>query len=171
LLWFKPANPRDTAYRSGWPGGIKVDFLGSKFVLPAKPTSTNPNPPFILGTDNILGLRGAPPFAPVKLVLADGGTPGFSRNATVDARNKVAITDLPDALNLKAIFSTNPITHIPTGKLTGSFKHSGNNKTVSFAGLVFQKLNEARGYFLYFPPKPAGQPAPEALSGSVGIAP
>jgi hypothetical protein len=32
LRWFKPANSKDTAYRLGWPSGIQVDFIGSKFV-------------------------------------------------------------------------------------------------------------------------------------------
>ena len=31
LKWFKPANGADTACRNGWPSGIKVDLIGSKF--------------------------------------------------------------------------------------------------------------------------------------------
>jgi hypothetical protein len=165
LRWFKPGNPRDTAYRSGWPNGIQVDFLGSKFVVPARPTQTNPTPLYVLGTDNILGLAGVPSPTAVTLVFADGGTQGFSKAAAVDGRNKVIITGPADALNLKATLAAS------SGYLTGSFKHPLNNKTVSFGGAVYQKLHTAGGYFLYYPPKPPGQPAPGALSGSVGIAP
>jgi hypothetical protein len=174
LRWFKPANPKDTAYPAGWPNGIKVDFLGSKFILPAKATPTNPRPFYLFGTDNVLGLQGMPTPAAVTVNLADGGItpPTDISKAAVDGRNKVTITPPVDpVLNLKAAFPTDIITHMPTGKLTGSFKHPGNNKTVPFSGVVYQKLHTAAGYFLYYPPKPLGLPAPSGVSGSVGIGP
>lgn len=171
LRWFKTANPKDTLYPLGWPAGIKVDVLGSKFVVPERPTSTNPTPFYLSGRDNILGLPGAPTPTGVTLVLADGGTPGISKAATVDAKNTVTIALPADALlNLKAAFPTD-ITGRLTGRLSGSFKHSGNNDTVTFGGVVYQKLHTASGYFLYYPPKPSGQAAPSGMSGSVGIAP
>jgi hypothetical protein len=168
LRWFKPANPKDKLYPIGWPAGIKVDLLGSKFIVPAKPTRTNPNPLYLLGRDHILGLPGVQTPTGVMVVLADGDiTPiaGISKAATVDGMNRVIITGPVDALNLEATLTAS------NGRLGGSFKHPGSNKTVTFGGVVFQKLHTAGGYFLYYPPKPAGQPAPSGLSGSVGLAP
>jgi hypothetical protein len=157
MKWFKPANPRDALYTLGWSGGITVDFAASKFIVPGRSA-----------TDNILGLPAAPTASNVTLVLADGDitpTAGISKEATVDAKNKVTIAGPADDLNLKATLTAK------SGKLNGSFKHPVSGKPVTFGGMVYQKLHTAGGYFLYFPPKGRGEPAPSGVSGSVGIAP
>jgi hypothetical protein len=166
MKWFKPINPADALYPLGWPDGITVDFAASKFVVPAKPTRTNQNPLYVSGRDNILGL---PAPTRVTLVLADGGIPpaaDISKVANVDGKNKVTLAAPPDAeLNLKATLASG------SGRLTGSFKHPVGKKTVPFSGVVFQKMHTAGGCFLYHPPKQPGKPAPDGLSGSVGVAP
>jgi hypothetical protein len=165
MKWFKPANATDSEYRDGWPDGIGVDLMASKLVLPITRTAANPNPLYVLGTDNILGLQAAPNPAQVSVALADGGVPTFSRTATVDARNKLTLTGAGVTLGFNAVLSGK------SGTLAGAFIHPVSKRTVNFAGVVFQKTHAAGGYFLYFAPKPLGQPAPPGISGSVSIAP
>jgi hypothetical protein len=170
LRWFKPDNLPNFAYPKGWPNGIHVDFLGSKFLLPARRTPAHPSPPYVLGEDNILGL---PAPSPVMLALIDGGitsTASIFKAATVDGKNKATITPPVDPLlNLKAAFPTDITTHVPTGKLSGSFTHPVSKKTVPFSGVVFQKLHTADGYFLG--PPAADAPAGSLQSGAVTISP
>jgi hypothetical protein len=130
MKWFKPANAQDKQYPGGWQGGITLDFAASKFLVPVKPTAANPAPLYLLGTDNILGLVGPPTPSAVTLALADGGTPGFFKTATVDTKSKVTIDGPADALTLKATLVAG------TGKLTGSFKHPVSNKTLTYCGVV-----------------------------------
>jgi hypothetical protein len=166
MKWFKPRNDKDTRYPLGWPAGITMDFAASKFIVPARPTRTNGTPFYVLGTDNILGLVGKPP-APVEFSLADvWNTPatGISVAGTVNEKNAISI---PADASLKL----KPTLTAGTGRLGGSFKRSGNNKTVNFSGVVYQKTHSAGGYFLYYPPRLPGGPAPSGVSGGVGIAP
>ena len=168
MKWFKPANAKDRLYPDGWPGGITTDFAASKLVLPTKASVANPAPLYLLGTHSILGLVGAPTPADITLTLADGGTPGFSNEATADAKSKVIIgaasAGATAAPKLKTTLAAG------TGALTGSFTHPGNNKAAAFSGVVFQKTHTAGGFFLYFPPKPPDLPAPSGHSRSVSIA-
>jgi hypothetical protein len=164
MKWFKPANAKDSLYPAGWPRGIKVDFAASKFVAPSKPSRTTPSPLLVLGRDNVLGLGASRTPAPVKLVFADGGTAGFFKAATVNARNEVTVTVPGKTLDLAAKLTAD-------GTLRGSFNHPASKKTVTYQGVVYQKMHTAGGYFLHVPPKAARGPASGGLSGSVGIAP
>jgi hypothetical protein len=169
MKWFKPANPTDKLYRAGWPNGIVIDFVASKFAQAAKPNAKNPSPHYVAGTHNILGFIAVPNPSPIKLAINYGGTAGFSNGATVDVNSKIIIGAATAgdtvATRLTAAFT------VSNGKLAGNFLHPGNNKTTTFSGVVLQKTHTAGGFFLYSPPKPSGLPTPAGISGSISITP
>jgi uncharacterized delta-60 repeat protein len=169
LRWFKPAKSRDSIYPSGWPNGIRTDLVGSKLVVPARPTRGNLDPLYLLGRDTILGPPEGPVPAGITLTLADGDTSGISKGGAVDARNRIIFSGPADPWNLTATLANTDIAGRLTGKLTGSFKHPVSRATVPFSGVVYQKTHAAGGYFLYFPLRQAGEPAPSGVSGGVGI--
>ncbi len=157
LRWFKPANAADTAYRSGWPAGVKVDLVGSKYVSPTlTPLATRPT---------LLGNAPVPPAtAPnAQLTLSDGWLASTLANQlSVDVLNQVTVLD--------------PVTGAPglsvklfgQGLLFGSFTHSPSGQTTTFAGVVLQKSQTGSGYFFGAPP--AGSPAGTTpQSGAVTI--
>jgi hypothetical protein len=42
MKWFKPAGlPKQANYPDGWPNGITVDLIASKYITPVKPTPRN----------------------------------------------------------------------------------------------------------------------------------
>ena len=142
VRWAKPALPKDKLYPLGWPGAISADLFASKFVAPAKPTPKNPNPPYVLGTHNVLGLA-----APTNVIfsITGGATPGFGNNATIDAKNKVTVTG-PAAGATGA--TTLAITLKPTGAMSGAFTQTTTLTNGKFSGVVLQKTHNAGGYFI-----------------------
>jgi hypothetical protein len=157
LRWFKPGNPRDTAYRSGWLGGIKVDLLGSKFVSPLlTPLATR---------KTLLGNNPVPPAtAPnAQFALSDGGLAGgLSNPLSVNVRNRVTVIYAQTgAPRLGVTLSGN-------GKFTGSFTHPPSGRRTTVAGVLLQKTQTGSGYFLGAPATgaPAGSPK---QSGAVTI--
>ena len=145
LRWFKPANTRDTAYRNGWPDGISVDFLGSKFISP----TANLSP---LAGKTLLGI--APPVT-ATLTLTDGGlTASLANQLTVNERNIVTVND-PDtgAPKLKVKFGKK-------GTFTGNWVNTPDAPPTPFEGVILQKTQNASGYFLGVPAgSPIGTPA------------
>ena len=142
VRWAKPALPKDKLYPLGWPGAINADLFASKFIAPAKPTTKNPNPPYVLGTHNVLGLA-----APTNVVftITGGATPGFGNNATIDAKNKVTVTG-PAAGATGA--TTLTVTLKPTGAMSGAFTQTTTLTNGKFSGVVLQKTHNGGGYFI-----------------------
>jgi hypothetical protein len=137
MLWLKPSEPESLYYPSGWPKGISVDLLASKYVVPMKPETA-------LGNSE----------TPLTIALADGDLQSSTSNsASIKANGLVTVPpSTPGAgevMGLKALFTTS------TGLLTGSFTHPVTKNTVSFTGVALQKMNSAEGYFLVPPPKSA----------------
>jgi hypothetical protein len=137
LRWFKPANPRDSAYRNGWQdevafNGINVDFLGSKFVAGRKTLLGNP--------------PASPPKLNALLELSDGGLPVvLSNQLSINALNGVSVLDplsgaprLGLTLGAKGIFQ-------------GTFTHPASGKKTTVTGVVFQKTKMGSGHFLGAP--------------------
>jgi hypothetical protein len=141
LRWFKPANAADTAFRPGWPGGIKVDLLGSKYVAP-----TLVNVPT------------------ARLILSDGNLASPTLNHfAVNAAGVVTVLDPAvgaPTLSMKLYGQ---------GLFSGSFTHTPSGKTAKFDGVVLQKAQTGGGYFFGGPP--TGSPAGSTpQSGAVTIA-
>lgn len=160
MKWFKPAgivSPK--IYTAGWPNGILTDFVASKFIPTGK---TNP--------DTVLGVgvpgASAPTVANLLIVAADGGlTTSTTNEASLSGVNKLSV--LGAALGQTAANRLTASFSAATGALSGSFVHPGTTKPVSFAGVVYQKLNSASGFFLYTPPALTPSAIPE--SGSVSV--
>lgn len=160
MKWFKPAgivSPK--IYTAGWPNGIVTDFVASKFIPTGK---TNP--------DTVLGVgvpgASAPTVANLLIVAADGGlTTSTTNEASLSGVNKLSV--LGAALGQTAANRLTASFSAATGALSGSFVHPGTTKPVSFAGVVYQKLNSASGFFLYTPPALTPSAIPE--SGSVSV--
>jgi len=135
VQWFKPANSRDNSYRAGWPGGIQVDLLGSKFVAPNLIAKTP------LGNDPVTS-----PTVNGVFMLSDGGivTP-LSNNLSIGTVSRATSLNAPAggtaASSLVVSLSSN-------GNFTGSFKHPTWKTTPTFGGVVVQKTKTAGGYFL-----------------------
>ncbi len=143
MRWFKPAGlPAQKNYPNGWPRGITVDFVASKFAPPASGAT-------VLGANS---------GAALEIDLTDGGLAAtVNVDATITAPATIAITGAnPQTVKVSLISAT--------GALSGSFIHPGNTKSASFSGVVLQKSKSAGGFFLYTPA--TGQPA---VSGAVSI--
>lgn len=142
VRWVKPAAPKDKLYPLGWPLGIDADLSASKFFAPAQPTAKNPNPPYITGTHNLLGLT-AP--SQVTVAITDGGTPGLSNDASVDVKSKVAVggatTGATAATTLAVALKNN-------GSLSGGFAHVPTQSGGKLSGVVLQKAHTAGGFFI-----------------------
>jgi hypothetical protein len=137
IIWTRPANyPRETTlfYPDGWPDGIKVDFIGSKYVVPNR-TANQSVLPGLSPVDLVEGNAGFT-FADANLVP----TP-FTKAVNIDAKNKITVVT-PGTDKLAATITAG------TGKIVGSFIHNASLKRTSFSGVVFQKQEAAAGYFL-----------------------
>ncbi len=153
LRWYKPANSSDTSYRSGWPNGITVYFLGSKFL----PSSISGKT--ILGNNPV-----ATPTINALLELSDGSlTTLLDNRLSISAANLATIFGAPTGGTAAQLLS---VTLSANGTFTGSFRHPVSNKTTTFAGVVMQKTQTASGYFM-------GLPSTGTItqSGSVTISP
>ncbi len=173
LAWFRPktstaaSKPLTTIYGEGWPEGISLSVLASKYVAPARPTAKAPNPP---NPNTVLGSGVAGVVAPttnIEIQLGDGGMNEMVVNGgALSATSAVTVLADPQggagASGLKVNFQST------TGALSGSFIHPVSGRAVTFAGMAFQKTGEACGYFMYLPvagSDPEGTPQ----SGSVTI--
>jgi hypothetical protein len=134
LRWFKPANPSDPLYSGGWQKGIKVDFVGSKFVPPSLTGTT------VLGNDPT-----APSNANALLTLSDGGLRKvLSSELSLNGDSEVTVLGTPSGgTATKDLIVTTSLSNFG-----GSFTHSTKGKTTVFAGVVLQKTQTASGYFL-----------------------
>jgi hypothetical protein len=134
MNWYRPINPRAKIYPNGWPDGILLDFIGSKFALPAASSNT----PILPGLDNL---------GDANITLSDGNLSTLVLPAGITTKNKVFFSSPPAGLRLKLTFSK-------SGLISGSFVHPTNRKVTTFQGVVFQKQSQAEGYF--FGPSESG---------------
>jgi hypothetical protein len=137
IIWTRAANyPRATSlfYPDGWPDGIKVDFIGSKYVVPDRTANQSVLPG--LGLVDLVEGNAGFMFSDANLVP----TP-FTKAVNVDAKNKITVIS-PGTDKLTATITAS------SGKIQGSFIHNASLKKTSFSGVVFQKQEMAAGYFL-----------------------
>ena len=128
LLWYKPASAREPRFPAGWPGGIFIDFLGSKFARTAGQS--------ILPGLGLLDADGNAEFE-----AEGGGIPGtLVQTLAIDSRNRVQIVDTNNsALRL--------VLHARTGLLSGRFT-SPVGQVVKVFGAVFQRQARVGGFFI-----------------------
>ena len=134
LDWFRPANARAAHYQDGWPGGIRTDLLGSKFL----------SPPAGVAASVLPGLLPTTPAGNADLEFRKGGLPlpgQIDIAVNVDARNKATLIAPPAGLMPRLVIA-------PSGLIGGSFIHPADGKRTIPRGVIFQKQERASGYFL-----------------------
>ncbi len=135
LRWFKPPLAAEALYPGGWPSGIRVDLLGSKFLgaTVTKKTVLDTAPAVHPAVNALLSLR-------------HGGLPSMLSNNLTVGRTSVRVQGAPAggvaALNgLVALGST--------GQITGRFaRPDAAGSGVQMRGAVFQKTRRGAGYFI-----------------------
>jgi hypothetical protein len=140
FLWLRPAQPKAKQYVAGWPGGVKVDLMAAKYVVPDKTLNQSVFPG--LGPDDLVNGNATVQFADGKLT---GVVP--PKNINITGKNKVT--------NAPATDKTFKVTLVaPTGAMLGFFTHTDLTKP-KFKAIVYQKGLDAGayGYFLSLQPK------------------
>jgi carbonic anhydrase/acetyltransferase-like protein (isoleucine patch superfamily) len=135
LRWFKRANSADGSYPRGWPGGIRVDFLASKFLAPALTQKT------VFGVAPV-----AAPSVNAVLSLTGGGVPG-------ELVNRLAVGP-GEVIDQGAPVGGSPAPGVllelgEDGTIEGQFQGAGSVPQIR--GAVFQKTRSGHGYFLAAP--------------------
>ncbi|MDB6151398.1 MAG: hypothetical protein JWQ44_2846 [Chthoniobacter sp.] len=127
LNWFKPAGGT-TYYPDGWPDGITVDLLGSRFSKPSDGSA-------------FTGVAAEDDDGNAAATLnGDGLAPALVKSLNVSAKNQITVLPPNDeALSLKLA---------PTGAVSGSFLHPVDQTKTALRATVFQKQNRALGFFL-----------------------
>lgn len=151
--WFRPTIATSRVYPNGWPGGIDVDFIGSKYVSPAI-TGTTP-------------LGNAPAAGPANglVEFSDGNLPAALANLLAIPRAGTS-TVLGAPAGGTAADSLR-ITLLGNGLFTGSYMHPASPLPTLFGGAVLQKTQTGSGYFLAAPV--GGLPADPRQSGRVDL--
>lgn len=153
IKWFRIANAR-LPYPNGWPNGIEIDFLGSKYV-PVKllPGQTPMGNPLSIADDNAL------------LTLTHTGLAGdFTNELAINSNGAVLVLDTtPGGTATPAL----KVKLSNKGAFTGSYLDPISLKTTKFNGVVLQKAETAAGFFITL--TPSGSPATPGVSGSVEI--
>jgi uncharacterized repeat protein (TIGR01451 family) len=127
LQWFSPAGAK--RYPRGWPNGISVDFLASRFVATQ-------------GTAILPGLPAKDADGNAILTLEGGGlAEGISNDVAISKRGTIkAVLPNDDDLRLEL--------DVRTGLLSGSIKDPTAGKILNLRGAAFQKQQLAAGFFL-----------------------
>jgi hypothetical protein len=129
LTWVKLQDLAAPAYTGGWPQGIRVDVIGSKYTR-AKGAAALP----------WLGAVTAAGNAQVKFSGAGLAT-AQTASVNVDPKGKVTVVNSA-VPGLKLSFATK------TGSLTGEFQHPVSGAKTKFYGAAFDLQSFANGFFL-----------------------
>jgi len=137
LRWYKPANAGDALYAEGWPAGIGLDLVGSKFLGASVTTKT------VLGNE-----AAAYPAVNGLSELSLGGLDRVLSNCLTVGRTSVRAQGAP-------LGGTGALSEMislgSTGRVLGSFVYpgsTGGTLGVAFRGAVLQKTQSAGGYFI-----------------------
>jgi VCBS repeat-containing protein len=132
LLWFKPAKANAEAYPAGWPEGMPLDLVGSKFILPPRGSGRSVFP----------GLDAAATAGNALVQIADESTapPILTIPIRIDPRDQVLVLE-PRGENFRASITPS------TGWFRGSFTDTGSDRATKFHGAILQKQRRASGYF------------------------
>jgi hypothetical protein len=132
LLWFKPATPGADAFPDGWPGGVPIDLIGSRFTPPPHGSGRSIFP----GLDP----ADAQGNALVKIADESAARPLMTIPISIDPKNQVLVIQPGDDRFQASITPS-------IGWFRGSFIAEGSGKLVRFNGAVLQKQQRASGYF------------------------
>ena len=136
FLWLRPALPTASDYKAGWPNGVTVSPVGTKFVAP----TTGSVLPSLLGMNPTLG------------------------NATLDFTDGLLSAAVSKSLNI-AQTTTNIVTKLSgdtsytlqvvngTGAFSGAFTHSPG-KSVAYKGIILNKGGNKGGFGYFLSPPP-----------------
>ncbi len=152
-LWFRPAQPKATSYRAGWPDGLRMYIFGSQYIAPpaAPPMSDFPG----LGAVD-------PANGNATLTFLDGLLPApLAMNLNMDTTSKVTNAPASDKTFTAALTKT-------TGEWKGVFTHSDGKKP-AWQATTFQKAGTHQGGHGFFLSVPAKSANGLAESGAVSI--
>jgi hypothetical protein len=135
LLWFKPAATGRVAtlYASGWPGGMDLDLMGSKYVKPAR----------VENRSTFAGLGATDAAGNADAELLGSGLPAGGLHIPLNIlANDLAQPIAPnsDHVALRLVSSN--------GTFSGSFTPAAGGGRSTFKGVILQKQQCAVGYFL-----------------------
>ena len=131
VTMFRPADPLDPTFSTGWPDGATLTTAGSYFVKPhaARSGSVAVLPfPELLADDA---------DGNATLFLEGAGYLGETREAHISPVGKLSLTALPDEKMSLALKTSN-------GLLTGA--SSLNGKSIKLCGAILQKANTGAGF-------------------------
>jgi hypothetical protein len=137
LVWFKPAATlvrASTLYPSGWPAGMAVDLMGSKYVRPAR-------------SENRSSFAG---LGPPDLATGNAEAELFGSDLPADGLH-APLNILPnDLVQLIAPNSDRLAMRLApsNGTFSGSFNPAAGGGRSTFKGVILQKHQCAVGYFL-----------------------
>lgn len=135
LRWFKQPSASDALYPEGWPSGIRVDLLGSKFLSPSGTNKT------ALGNDAVL----SPKVNGLLSLSHRDVLPVLLNNLTI-GRTSVIVQGAPVGQTAGVI---KQVGFGSSGFISGTFVHpSPSRAELSFRGVVFQKGQRGAGYFM-----------------------
>lgn len=152
FLWCRPAQPKLQWYPGGWPEGVFLDFVGSKYIVP--PTSANTS--VIPGLGPIDNTNGN-----LLLTAMDGLlSSDFEFKANVSPKNAVTKISPNFTLNLTT----------SSGEISGTFLHQDGKKS-AFKASVFQKAGASRGTYGFFLTAPTAPINGQGQGGAVMLMP
>lgn len=142
LAWFKPANGKAASYPNGWPQGLRLDVLGSHYVVPPAETRESVFP----------GLNAPSPTGNALLRFQGGALKdtnpkdvdphtGLRRAANINGRNQLLVLKSGREQVTGKLKPT-------TGEITGRFLHNRSGTFSVYRAVVFQKQARAFGFFL-----------------------
>jgi hypothetical protein len=128
LAWFRAAG-KASLYPAGWPAGIRVDLIGSKYHAPGA------------GLPIFNGLPPADDDGNAVLTLTDGGLPeaGMVQPLNIDQHARARVISASSRTSVRI----NPA----TGLISGKFTHPVIGRATRFQGAVLQKQARASGAF------------------------
>lgn len=125
-VWFRPIRVGDPRFAAGWPAGIALEVLGSRYTAPTKTGTVKPLP----------GLQAPSPTTSVRLDLSGGGL--------LNPLSRVFAPVWPyDQRGADYGMKVD----VGTGLFTGTMRPA-NQPAATFRGALFQKQNLGGGFFL-----------------------
>jgi hypothetical protein len=149
LQWLRPFQGTSHYYPFGWPGGIKVDLLGAKYVVTAGQSILKAPGGGVLQAPNGDGN--------VTLTFSDG-----QLSETLTKMANVSTTDVVTRVPVNDPTFTMTINRL-TGAFSGTLTHT-NDTVPPYNGVIFQKGANAGGYGFFL----TKQPVPIDYTGESG---
>jgi hypothetical protein len=129
---FRPANPNDATFSTGWPDGATLNLTGSYYVPPR--AARNGQPEFPLFT----ALPPDDADGNAILTLDGAGYISATRELHISSLGKFSLGTLPDGEKFKFSLQAS------TGLISGTI--SNGSKPVRLGGVVLQKARSGGGF-------------------------